>query len=72
VTARNGQELPRIIAAAEASATDPFPHGREKLFGAEHTYRIRIRDYRLVYEVMTAREIVEVQRVRHRKNVYRQ
>ena len=58
------QELPRIIAAAEALADDPFPQGSEKLSGAQHTYRLRIGDYRLVYEVITAHEIVEVQRVR--------
>jgi mRNA interferase RelE/StbE len=66
------QELPRIIAEAESLADDPFPHGCEKLSGAEHTYRIRIGDYRLVYEVIPSRQIVEVQRVRHRKDVYRQ
>jgi mRNA interferase RelE/StbE len=66
------QELPRIVAAAEALADDPFPHGCEKLSGAEQTYRIRIGDYRLVYEVITARRIIEVQRVRHRKDAYRQ
>jgi mRNA interferase RelE/StbE len=65
------QELPRIIAAAEALANDPYPQGSEKLSGAQHTYRIRIGDYRLVYEVIAAHEIVEVQRVRHRKDVYR-
>ena len=52
-------------------AAGPFPHGCEKLAGGEHTYRIRIGDYRLVYEVITANHIIEVQRVRHRKDVYR-
>ncbi|MDZ4657616.1 MAG: type II toxin-antitoxin system RelE/ParE family toxin [Bythopirellula sp.] len=66
------QELPRIIAAAEGLATDPFPSGCEKLSGTEHTYRIRIGDYRLVYEVVSAEQVVEIQRVRHRKDVYRQ
>jgi mRNA interferase RelE/StbE len=65
------QEVPRIIAAAEALVTDPFPHGCEKLTGAEHTYRIRVGDYRILYEVDASRQIVEIQRVRHRKDVYR-
>jgi mRNA interferase RelE/StbE len=65
------QELPGILTAAEALATDPFPYGCEKLSGTEQTYRIRIGDCRLVYEVITADQIVEVQRVRHRKDVYR-
>ena len=66
------QELPRIIAAAENLATDSFPTGSEKLSGTDHTYRIRIGDYRLVYEVITTERLDEVQRVRHRKDVYRQ
>jgi mRNA interferase RelE/StbE len=65
------QEIPRILAAAEALAADPFPHGCEKLSGAEHTYRIRVGDYRLLYEVNTSTQAVEIQRVRHRKDVYR-
>jgi mRNA interferase RelE/StbE len=67
----NSQEIPRIIAAAEALATDPFPHGCEKLAGAEHTYRIRVGDYRVLFEVNTTAQVVEIQRVRHRKDVYR-
>lgn len=66
------QEVGRVIAAAETLTADPFPNGCEKLSGAERTYRIRIGDYRLVYEVIAANHIVEVQRVRHRKDVYRQ
>lgn len=42
------EEVPRILAAAEALAANPFPHGCEKLIGTEHTYRIRIGDYRLL------------------------
>jgi mRNA interferase RelE/StbE len=65
------QEIPRIIASAEALAGDPFPHGHEKLSGAEHTYRIRIGDYRILYDVNVAAQIVDIQRVRHRKDAYR-
>jgi mRNA interferase RelE/StbE len=43
----------------------------EKLSGAEQAYRIRLGDYRVVYEVVTELKLVEIQRVRHRKDVYR-
>ena len=65
------REVERILAAAELLAEEPFPHGSEKLAGAEHTYRIRVGDYRIVYEVFVPSQIVEIQRVRHRKDVYR-
>ena len=57
--------------AVTALAAEPFPHGSQKLTGSDHTYRIRIGDYRVVYEVVAALKLVEIQRVRHRKDVYR-
>jgi len=44
----------------------------QKLSGAERTYRIRVGDYRIIYEVFGDPHVVEVQRVRHRKDVYRE
>lgn len=49
----------------------PSPQGVEKLSGSEHAYRIRLGDYRIVYEVVAEARLVEIQRVRHRKDVYR-
>ena len=61
----------RIVEAVENLAENPFPHGVEKLSGSEHAYRIRLGDYRIVYEVVRESKLVEIQRVRHRKDVYR-
>ena len=61
----------RVIEAVESLAENPFPHGIEKLSGSDHAYRIRLGDYRVVYEVVTEQKLVEIQRVRHRKDVYR-
>jgi len=52
-------------------AENPFPHGVGKLSGSEHAYRVRLGDYRIVYEVVTESKLIEIQRVRHRKDVYR-
>ena len=65
------QELARVIEAVGFLATEPLPHGSQKLSGSERTYRIRVGDYRVVYEVITESRVVEIQRVRHRKDVYR-
>ena len=65
------QEISRIVAAVAELAAEPFPHGSQKLAGSEQTYRIRIGDYRVVYEVLRDARLVEIQRVRHRKDVYR-
>lgn len=61
----------RVLEAVEELADDPFPPGVVKLTGAEHAYRIRVGDYRVVYAVVTGQQMVEIQRVRHRKDVYR-
>jgi mRNA interferase RelE/StbE len=61
----------RIVEAVEGLAANPFPHGVEKLSGSQHAYRIRLGDYRIVYEVAIELKLVEIQRVRHRKDVYR-
>ena len=60
-----------VLEAVDALADNPFPHGVEKLSGSEHAYRIRLGDYRVVYEVVRETKLVEIQRVRHRKDVYR-
>ena len=65
-------EVARVIEAVSQLANDPLPHGSQKLSGSERTYRIRIGDYRVVYEVFSESRIVEVQRVRHRKDAYRE
>ena len=70
------QKLPRpiitrVVAAVSELSNEPFPHGVKKLIGSEFSYRIRIGDYRVVYEVFENRLIIEIIRVRHRKDVYR-
>jgi len=64
-------EVSRIIGAVEKLADNPLPHGSEKLAGSEHTYRIRVGNYRVVYELFRDANLVEIQRVRRRKEVYR-
>jgi mRNA interferase RelE/StbE len=61
----------RIIEIVENLAESPFPQGVEKLSGSQHAYRIRVGDYRVIYEVVVELKLVEIQRVRHRKDVYK-
>jgi mRNA interferase RelE/StbE len=50
----------RILKAVEQLATEPYPSGVRKLVGAEHTYRIRVGDYRIIYSVMASALIIEI------------
>ena len=65
------QAVPRVIQAVERLVEDPFAAGARKLQAAEHTYRLRVGEYRVVYEVVAARLAVVIIRVRHRRDAYR-
>ncbi len=66
-----GQIIPKIVSAVDELSNDPFPQGVRKLVGSEHTYRIRVGDYRVICDIFESRLIVEIIRVRHRKDAYR-
>jgi mRNA interferase RelE/StbE len=61
----------RVIVAIQALANNPRPPGCRKLVGGKNDWRIRVGDYRVVYEIADAIRIVRVNRVRHRREVYR-
>jgi mRNA interferase RelE/StbE len=65
------QVIPRILTAVESLSSQPLPAGVSKLQGSQRTYRIRIGTYRVVYELFESRLVVEIVRVRHRKDAYR-
>ena len=64
-------EVRKIVAAVSALAQDPWPHGCTKMQGSDCAYRIRVGDYRVIYEIYEDRVIIEIIRVRHRRDVYR-
>jgi len=61
----------RIIPEIRALAENPRPHGCRKITGSRNDWRIRIGDYRVIYEIDEKTSIVRVMRVRHRRQVYR-
>lgn len=64
-------EQQRIRAAIDLLANEPRPPGCVALKGEDRAYRVRIGDYRIVYEVHDTRLVVLVVRVGHRRDVYR-
>lgn len=61
----------RVADRIEELVNDPFPRGATKLAGAEHLWRIRVGDYRVIYEVDQNDQVVVVYYVRHRRDAYR-
>jgi mRNA interferase RelE/StbE len=60
-----------ILASIVALASNPRPTGCVKLEGAESLWRVRVRDYRVVYQITDRQLLVTVVKIGHRKDVYR-
>ena len=65
------QEQQRIVIRAEHLAINPHPPGSQKVHGRRELFRVRIGDYRVVYDVQDDVLTVMVVRVGHRRDVYR-
>jgi mRNA interferase RelE/StbE len=61
----------RIQIKIDDLATEPRPNGVKKLKGKENAYRIRIGDYRVIYDIFDDLLVVNVVEVGHRKNIYK-
>jgi mRNA interferase RelE/StbE len=60
----------RILAAIDALADDPQPPGCKKLVGQDG-WRIRVGDYRILYELHDRVLLVIVVDIGHRGEIYR-
>lgn len=67
---RNELLRQRVIAKILGLAEDPYPRGSIKLRGRAGL-RVRIGDYRLMYEVDDNSRTLSVLRVLHRREAYR-
>lgn len=63
--------LPRVRDAVLRLADDPRPPQSKKMEGSDGTWRLRVGDYRVIYEIDDPRKLVSVTRARHRREVYR-
>lgn len=61
----------RVGSVIESIHNNPLPPGVRKLSGHKHLYRIRVGQYRVVYEIDDQQELIRVTRIRHRREVYR-
>jgi mRNA interferase RelE/StbE len=61
----------RLSAKIEALRDDPFPVGSKKMAAVPDAWRIRVGDYRVVYQVHRGILLVLVLTIGHRREVYR-
>jgi mRNA interferase RelE/StbE len=61
----------RIVPKIKELAKNPMPQRSRKITGSKNDWRIRVGDYRIIYEIDAHAEIIRVMRIRHRRDVYR-
>jgi mRNA interferase RelE/StbE len=66
-----GELFHRIIPHLKSLADNPKPTGARKISGSRNDWRIRIGEYRVIYEIDERAKAVRVMRIRHRREVYR-
>jgi mRNA interferase RelE/StbE len=63
--------IKRISKAIDNLAENPRPVGCKKLKSTEdNLWRIRIGDYRVIYEITDEIKVIDIRRIRHRKDIY--
>lgn len=73
--ARQLRKLPRpardrLLTAIENLSAEPRPRGATKLIGEDTAWRLRVGDYRVIYDVLDDVLTVLIVRVAHRREVY--
>ncbi len=61
----------RLREALDALEENPRPPQCTKLQGEDELYRVRVGDYRIVYQIHDRRLIVLVVQIGHRRQIYR-
>jgi mRNA interferase RelE/StbE len=61
----------RVSPHIDALADDPRPPGVVKLSGFADIYRLRVGDYRIVYEIQDVGLIILVLKIGNRRDVYK-
>ena len=65
------ENVKRIFPVIEALAQNPRPRLCKKLSGLQNLWRIRIGDYRLIYQISDKQKAVDIVAIRHRREAYR-
>jgi len=61
----------RFATRIDLLSKNPFPADAKPLKGSEDTYRLRVGDYRAIYQVRKKEILVLVIKIGHRKDIYR-
>ena len=63
-------DVSKILKLINSLLNDPYPKNVKKL-SHQNKYRLRYRNYRILYKILNNELIIYVLKISHRKNVYR-
>jgi mRNA interferase RelE/StbE len=69
--ALDGSIRRRMARRIQSLADNPYPQGIKKLEGEDELYRLRVGDYRVLYQVQRQRVVILVVGIGHRRDIYR-
>ena len=61
----------QIVSRIKELAANPHPQGSKKITGSQNDWRLRIGDYRVLYEIDNKTRTINIMRVKHRREAYR-
>jgi mRNA interferase RelE/StbE len=65
------EDAVRILRSISLLAGEPRPDGCRRMSGYDHLYRIRVGNYRVIYEINEKQIVVVILKIGHRRKVYR-
>lgn len=60
----------RLSKTIDKLTGNPLPNGVKKLAGEDNLFRVRVGDYRIIYQLKSNELIILVVRVGHRRDIY--
>ncbi|MBM3183620.1 MAG: type II toxin-antitoxin system RelE/ParE family toxin [Chloroflexi bacterium] len=67
----SSENFRRVISHIAELHQNPRPSGCRKITGSQNDWRLRVGNYRIIYEVDDKANVVRIMRVRHRRESYR-
>jgi len=61
----------RVVNRIKTLSENPKPSGCRKITGSKNDWRVRIGDYRIVYEIDEKAKAVKIMIIKHRREAYR-
>jgi len=61
----------RILDKVNQLALEPRPIGCKKLKGPSQLWRVRVGEYRIIYDILDEGRVIDILVIRHRSEAYR-